>query len=443
MSLVESPWLLLVLPFVARRFVREAPGEDRWSTSIDLGLAAICGLCLAIAGGVWLAGLHLDGWPVTAPEFTSYCQSVASLQRGTLAYFDPTLSVPAAVPAGLLSGSLGIVGGLMVASLASVGVLGAALYLWGRAAHGRVAGVAAVILTGAVGPLLVLGRTLTFAPEALAAWALCGATALLAWRYRTLPALAAGGAGAGLLFVVDPHALPYALAGLALVCVAAVPRWLGHLPRRLLVVTLPFGLAWGCVAWTGGAAGGVATLHPGALPAGGMVASLAAPSGALHLTPWVGPLVVALTLWGLAMRRRPWELVGFCLSLLPFVIPFVRGLAQPLDPPGLAAASLLLPIALGASLGAFVGAPAPPRVAIPLLVLLLLLVVGVVPGWLSPSAGWRAPIAAERGVEAYQMARVPLSAGTAHCVMALTRDARLGRTWDVIRYPAARPEPLP
>lgn len=487
MSLLESAWLLLLLPLAVRYLGRERNGEEPWNTRIDVPLALACGVGVAALCGFWFARYHLKGWPLTASDFSHYCQSVASLQEGTLARWVPQRSVAAGWMAGMFSREIGVLGGLLASALVSMGVVGAAMYLWGRAAHGRVAGVASALLVCAVGPLVVLARTVTFYPPFIASCALCSAGAMLAVRYRTLPALFAGGLGAGIALVVDVRGLYWALAGLGVTLIGAVPQWLGHLPKRLFVVAAPVVASWfvaralilphsvGLDGQTQAFVEDAVMRVPGQTVEivsnrardflWGRSSPLDIPATLLrvtdmmslvpgevhdsievthtrvtHLLPWLGPIVGALLLWGLRMRLRPWTMLAFLLTLVPYAAAYWSAATTLAHPRYLAVALLGAPAVLGVTFGAYVGAPVPVKVSVPTLGVLLVLVLGVVPSWLSPVAGWRKPFSAEMEPRTFQMQAVPMDVQNGPCLVALARDHYRDRRWAPYPYPSDLPE---
>jgi hypothetical protein len=151
----------------------------------------------------------------------------------------------ALLPATVLSWPLGVLGGLQAAAVLSVGVTGAALFLWGRALHGRTAGVAAAALALAFGPWVLNTRHLTSYPALGACFALAAAAGAVAARGRTPLALAIGGAGAGLALLADARGLIFALPVLALTLAAALRSPLREWPPRLAAVLAPVLVSYG------------------------------------------------------------------------------------------------------------------------------------------------------------------------------------------------------
>lgn len=489
MSWIESPWWLLLLPVVARFFAGELQGEDRWDNRRDIPLALASGFVYAGLCSFWLVRFHLARWPLTASDFAQYCQSVAAVQGGSLDTWVPQRSLVAGYLPGALSGELGVLGGLIAGAIASQVLAGASFYVWGRAAHGRVAGVSSMLLGCAVAPLVVLSRTVTFYPEFVATCAFSSAMAMCAVRYRTPASLILGGVGVGLVLLADVRGLYWALANLCIVLVGAIPNYYGHLPRRLLFVLGPVALSWfvghlllfpdapGLDAQTRHfVADALATIPDAPVPElpdyakqdflWGRSMPWEVPSALYRLWevssylpkalagnlevahgretyvwPWIGPAAGALLLWTLRMRRRPATLLGFLLSLAPCVLALWTTSTTLAHPRYLGVAMLGLPVALGVPLGAFVGAPAPPKVAVPLVAVLGLLVLGVVPGFLSPAASWRVPIYAETQPRDFQMNEVEFNAENVLCVKALARDRAIGRDWAPYEYPTPLPEP--
>lgn len=485
--ILESAWLLLLIPLVARYFAPNQNGDDAWRTRVDIPLTLFAGVLMAALSSFWLARYHLKGWPLTASDFAQYCQSVASLQSGGFQYWVSQRSVPSGWLAGMLSRDVGVVGGLVLSTLIAQAVTGSAIFLWARAAHGRVAGIASVLVACAVAPLVVLSRTVTFYPMFVAACALCSAGAMLAVRYRNLPALFMGGLGVGVALLMDVRGLYWALAGLVITCIGVVPRYIGHLPKRLGVVLAPIAASWfvarattlpnaqgldyqtrffieDAVARVPGASVDLGAVsgqdflwgrsYPWEIP--GAILRLMAMTAKIppelaqsvevahnretYLLPWIGPVVGGLLLWVLRMRLRPWTMAAFLISLGPFAVAYVTTATTLAHPRYLAVAMLAVPVALGVPLGAFVGAPSPPKVGIPLLGFLLVLVLGVVPSWLSPVAGWRVAFKAEMEPRVFQLQAVPMDNQNAYCVIALARDRYRERTWSPYPYPVALPE---
>lgn len=156
------------------RFAR--PVSAGWSWPIDGGLA----LALGVGGtALWT---HLMRWRLrghlAASDFVDYCEIL----------LDERTQVPrpesfAWLP-GLFVEAHGIIGALTLSAWIGCALVIVGLYVWGRALHGRVAGVAVVAFASALTPVILLSRTITMYPQATAATVVaCAGTAAI-WRFR-------------------------------------------------------------------------------------------------------------------------------------------------------------------------------------------------------------------------------------------------------------------
>ncbi len=223
--------------------------------------------------GVWVltfvvATLRMHASPVTASDFEQYCLAVDGVRRWDFASWPPQRSAAAALLPGLLARGHGTVPGLVHATLVSMVALLAAIFTWARHVGGRRAGWLAVACAPCVGPLVVLGRTVTFYPEVaamqvLAAAALAGAWARGTARWNTAAALA--------------------IAALPLVDVRGVLLALAYLPAAMVA-------GWFC-ATSPGAEGDPpsATPPPRRARIRGALLPLAAMGGAWVVGRWAQP----------------------------------------------------------------------------------------------------------------------------------------------------------
>jgi len=240
-------WIPLVLAALAA-VTAQAPPRG-WSTRIDLALAAVCGVGLALASHYWLVAHHMTHFDYTVTDLHEYCGTIEAMSRRDGLGVSPQRSKLAAALPALLAPRLGILGGLAAGSLVALGLTGAGLYLWGRALQGRVAGVLAVVCAAALSPVVIMARDLRFYPAMTAAFVLGAAGCALALRHRTSSALLFAGIGAGLCFLVDLRGLIWGLSFTALAGIAVVwgpPR---RLPLRLLALALPLSLSWYAGRW--------------------------------------------------------------------------------------------------------------------------------------------------------------------------------------------------
>jgi len=484
---------LLLLGLLVRLTRRGTDPSAPWSTPVDFGLALASGVTATALSGAWLVDYHLLEFPLSASDFGQYCESVAAFRSGDLDGWAIQRSlVPGALP-GWMSGPLGIIDGLLLSALLSHALMGAGLYLWGRAAHGRLAGAVAALLGCAVGPLVMLTRTVTFYPEACAAYVLSAAAATLALRYRNLPAVTASAVTCALVFNVDVRGLLWALPalGLTLAAALAVRGWWRKAVALLLIGAFLAGSyrVGGATTWARSPTLEQQTTFyvdeairrfstdgdtpsdlnqrvfedpylwgrspPQAIPHTlGQLLDIQRrlPEGLAdhpetrtirgqQIEPWLLPAGVALVLavWGL--RRRPLLAAGLLGSLAPFAVALhgtatvhahVRYMGN-----GMAIVPLLLALGVAVVAQGSLGAEDRPRgerwwswTDGALLGALLLLLLGIVPSWLSPVATWRMPSGAEREPHASLEAALHRSSRapglSAPCLKALRQDVRDG-----------------
>lgn len=472
------PLLLVALAAVTRR-----PSRDRWAWGIDLALAVVSGLVAASASR-WLSAFHLTGGVWTVTDLHEYCGTVASMAGG-----GPGMSHQRSKLAGwlasVLAASRGVLGALGAAAMVHVGVAGAALYLWGRAIHGRTAGLCVVLCALSLAPFVVASRDLRFYPAFMAAFAVGAAGTALALRYRSLPALLFAGAGVGLCLLADLRGLTYGLAfgGLGLVAVlwAHPKRW----PLRLSCFALPINGAWWLGRWAYGDTTspleGQVDIHQRLvlrgheldwtmrdLPEAAYIFGHTAVSGIpatlrnllvqsslvprsywdhpahwqaveAHLQPWLWPVCLGLLLAVLACLRGPdrWLRLLAMATILPFAMG-LRGslLLDSLGSHYLALHSPAVALCLGLGLGGLAtlvpggtSGPAWLRGGL-VLGLVASLVGGVLPSPASPEASWRTPVTASnhglaRLLESHEGGR-SVDVKTAPCLARIARDEQQG-----------------
>ncbi len=404
-ALLAGPWLLLVLPLVLRALPWGRGGAERpVSWKLDLPLALGTSLAVALLCTAVLTRHLTEYYPLSAADFDHYCELVSRVAAGNMHdYWGVRLPAPAWLPAAA-SGGLGLIDGLALQSFLCLVTTCAGLYLWGLSLHSRVAGLAAALLVGAVGPVAFLARDVSFYPAVVAGSVLlAGAVAALV-RFRSWwPALIAGVAAA-LLLMADVRgvlfAAPLVAVGLGFAAVRA-RSWRGALLRtglllapvvlswfvtRAVVAPQTIGLEVQAVMYADQAvrnAGGSpeqlaaqqnrARARPGfvwgrssplaipgtflflsrlteAIPAEARDAGWNVDLRERHLLPWLVPGLLALVICGVGLLRRPWRMVALLLCVAPFlgmlwatgrVLPQERHLAT-----GLAALPLLLGLAV-------------------------------------------------------------------------------------------------
>jgi hypothetical protein len=250
-----TDWLpLLVLPLALGLLFgrRPDPTGVPWRWRVDGPLAVGAGAAAALLGGLWTAQWFILDGPYVGSDFPEYCATVGAFAQGLYSETSTNRSLLATAPAGLLARRLGVIDGLGGAALLGLGATGAGVYAWGRAAHGRLAGALGVLALVALGPVVALGRSLTLYPTITGAFALGTGVAAVAVRWPRTSTLVVGAIGAGLCFLVDLRGLPWGLAALGVLGVAAARG-----RRPLVGLALVAGLTWG--AWQ---------LGPLAYPAG-------------------------------------------------------------------------------------------------------------------------------------------------------------------------------
>ncbi|MEY3209950.1 MAG: hypothetical protein RIT28_431, partial [Pseudomonadota bacterium] len=244
----------LLLGFVlALRALPTARGEeDAWRWRLDGPLLLGAGLVSGALQSTWLAGFASAGGQLATSDFGDWCAAVATVAEGDAARYPAHRARLTAELLAPLARRVGVADAILWGATISGGALASALYLWGRALHGRVAGLAASAFVGAVPPVLLLSRTASFYPEATAlfAWGMALATAAARWpKARTL---LGAGIGLGLCLLVELRGLIWALPGLGVAGLGLLlgpwrPAW--SAPLRLVALLIPLALAWSLGPW--------------------------------------------------------------------------------------------------------------------------------------------------------------------------------------------------
>ena len=477
-ALLDTPLVLLAVALCLRLLPLRLERDEPWRTPVELGLAFALGLLTAVVKAWWLAPyLMADGTDTS--DISDICRTVeamlnleiSNVQRQPVAALLPTL----------LSYPLGFFDGVAAGALASTAALGAALFLWARILHSRLAGIAAALFSCAFSCYTVMPRYLTFYPECIAAYAICAAATAAAIRWRNLTTLALTGASIGLALGVDHTGLLYAAVPLAVAGVVAMSVPLRRIPLRLAVLMLPILLSWGgtrlitprdmpsledkATLFTADNVGhpvsrpkhsGYNWGHSGPLGITRALVTLAslareepnpeAPrikdrhralprTRAVQVIPWIPVALVALVLTGLALRRRPREVLGLVVMLVPFAVLLRTVANTQVLPKYLMGPMLPVPVLMGVAWAVLAHrwSEQPqswlPRVAVPALtvVLLGLMVTGVMPSWLGPGASRRERMATDPGFyEVYTHNPEDLSDRRKSCFRLFEYDQRRG-----------------
>ncbi len=206
---------------------------------IDGLIALVTGL-----GFLWLVDgrltrVHmLDPW--NTADMVDYCNALLHLGSDPDVPWSMKRSRITGLLGAAVAGEAGIMQGLRTSSLMATVLIGSGLYLWGRVASGRTAGLIAVAVALAFSPLVLLPRILTLYPM-VAAFLVLGAVGVTAGIVRRSPwALGLAGAGIGLALLADVRGLVWAvpwMAGalVAVWCCTNRMRALGWLMAPLLV----------------------------------------------------------------------------------------------------------------------------------------------------------------------------------------------------------------
>ncbi len=239
----NHPLFLLFLPLLVmilgpgRKSAAEEPrpGEIFWT--LGAGIAA------SAATTWWFSRFHLVG-ALTTADFPEYCQSVAALVWREDYFYSRNRSLLNGVIAGMFARQVGVIDGLALSSIFHTMILGSALYLWGRALGDRMAGICACLLMGAVAPLAVLPRTLSFYPQVVAVFALSGAGVLWAWRWPSPRSICMGSVAVGLCLATDLRGLAFGLAHGGLLLLLAAWYWWkeGRGAKLLLILSAAWSL---------------------------------------------------------------------------------------------------------------------------------------------------------------------------------------------------------
>jgi len=454
---VAGLWTLLFAPIVARvarrtRFT--GPPGDAGLTWTDLLLAVLLGGVVALLCTIWLAPFTSPGTrALGSPDFGEYCWHVGLYITNAMHEWGQNRARLAGLPAGLMAPTVGVVDSLLLSATGSLAVIVGSVYIWGRALHGRAAGIAAAILVGAVGPLAVMGRMVTFYPVVTAGLTLASTGAAVALRWRTWWAIALAGIGAGIALLVDVRGLLWALPAVGLgglaVLIGPPGRWWG-LPIRALALVLPLLLSWELGRWsynpTSRSLEGSVAIYDELLLEGVPLPPRPAresphqkfiwgysdprfiPETLQHLrnqsayipswyheqpqvragwqrsgAPWVAPVLAALAVAMVGLRRRPVLVIALLGTVFPFLVSMQGAvILKTSNLRFVASAMVFIPVVLGVGFGVLVDgglsrrgpkvdAPGRPGVLLALGLALLAAILGLPPTWLSPAASWRVP----------------------------------------------------
>lgn len=219
--------------------------ESDWSWRVDIGMSALCALLMAGACGWWVSRFYLFHGPYLVSDFHDYCLTLRMQSAGNIDQLTRSRGMwAAAIPSALVS-RLGVVDSLAWGGVLGTGGIAAGLYLWGRAVHGRMAGVCAALSMAVIPELATFSRTLSFYPEITAGLALATGMTATALRFPRWSTFLLGGMGVGLALLIDLRGLVWGLGcgGLLVIhCFTGKTRLI--IPRLAMLAAM----VWG--AWT-------------------------------------------------------------------------------------------------------------------------------------------------------------------------------------------------
>lgn len=234
---------LLLLPLLVRK-LPDHPSDPQWCWWRECGLALLVGGAMAVLCSVVLANEYMPSGNHTTSDFAEYCSAVITRASGELSAYSQNRSLLAALPSALLLPHLGLIDAMTLPGGIAVGAMASGLYWWGRAIHGRLAGLVSAMAVGAFIPLTMMSRFLSFYPEITAVFVLAAGLSAVAVRVRTPLALAIGSLSSALCLLVDLRGLLFAIPFFGLLMGSAVMGPRRQWPSRLLIPVTAIGLAW-------------------------------------------------------------------------------------------------------------------------------------------------------------------------------------------------------
>ena len=199
----------------------EGDADDRWRPGRDALLAVASGVGLALVCRFLWSPYLLEGFDATGSDVAEHMWMLHHMNDPGWPDWNANRYPLPILLARLLALSGNAYKTWALAAVVSTGFIGAGLYLWGRAAGGVGAGLAAVLLVGSVPDLTLISRTVSSYPEILALWTLGAGLAAYALRFPHWATALAAGVGCAGVFASDARGIvPGLLIGA--VCLAAV-----------------------------------------------------------------------------------------------------------------------------------------------------------------------------------------------------------------------------
>lgn len=443
---------------------------------LDLLLGALAALITGFGTAWWMPRYFMRGFALSGSDFYQYCDVVLAVAAGR-ADVNPHRGWAGAVLPAALMPQVGVIGGLALSSALAMGLYGAALYAWGRAVHGRLAGLAAATAALSVAPLVLMARTTSFYPMGVALSTAACAGAALCVRAPGLASALACGAACGLALLVDVRAIFWVLAALGVAAIGLLrplsARALLWLPTLALPLVLSYRVAasyptkgvtgldrqtWSFVQvalhqlrappppppppqsdfWWG--RNGLHDLPQALVQTREMMAVVPPEVNALpenvryrreQILPWAAPALGAALLTLLGLLRKPWAL----FALLPLVAhaASLKTAVELFHLPrysmsGAAGLPLVLGLAWATAAGGRSGLLPRPLRAPAAFALFAALILGMAPSYLSPIARWRLAFPAEQYPRALMTGETP-SPDDQRCAEAHAADVEAGRSF--------------
>jgi hypothetical protein len=438
-----SPWALALWPLGLIPILRSCRSAEwihrPWCWRRDVPRAMGLGLAAAVLAAGWMSRYSLVDGRYMAPDFNRYCGNLAVMMSGDWGHWHEASSLLSAWILAPIAGQVGLMASLEWGALLGFSLVGSACYLWAGALYGRLAGIAAVCFTLTLMPLLVMSRTLTFYPLHVGLFTLATAAGTVAMLRKSKGALLFAGVAIGFALLADVRGLLFALPALASAMIGSFRAPRRAIPVRLALVLVPLLASWGIAqraylvpsvpleeqvsnldsnvlarralgeavhtpstqfVWGQSSLFGIpGTLNQLRLQADSVSAfTKVLPNNqqkrAGYVWPWKVPALAALVLTLLALARKPWALCALGLSLIPAALALRSVMVIEITVRFLGAIAPALAVLLGIAFAALVAKPkadAAPPIHWPLreplaLLCLGILILGILPSWLSPNS---------------------------------------------------------
>ena len=236
-------WTLLIAIVLVRFIPERESQETKWNGFLEVVIALSAGLAFALLGTFWFSRFHIVGETLSS-DLYDFCGSVAAMRDGALADFSRDRSLAAGYLPTYFAERYGLVNGLVISSIISLGVIGSGLYIWARALSSRLAGLLAVIFALSLAPIVLLGRTITFYPEYVAVFTLASGLTCLAVKQRRPFYYLLGGLGVAACLLIDLRGFVWALPLSMAAIIAALALRSRHSLILIAIFVMPIWGSW-------------------------------------------------------------------------------------------------------------------------------------------------------------------------------------------------------